>query len=58
MRTWKLTHCGARPGLARLLKPFGIAPEGMRICDETPKGYQLGRFTDAFARYLPPQGAA
>jgi putative DNA primase/helicase len=53
---WK----GGKPitpnGLARLLQPFGIAPESIRIGDRTPKGYQLARFQDAFARYLPQQG--
>jgi len=40
-------------GLARLLAPFGIKPGTIRIGGETPKGYQLSQFEDAFARYLP-----
>ena len=43
-------------GLARLLKPFGIAPKGtLRFEDKTAKGYLLGDFSDAFDRYLRPQ---
>lgn len=40
--------------LARLLKPFGIAPKGIRVGDSSPKGYVAAQFADAFARYLPP----
>jgi Protein of unknown function (DUF3631)/Domain of unknown function (DUF3854) len=48
--------------LAKLLKPYGIAPECMRIGDKTLRGYQVQQFQDAFRRYLrdsypPPQGA-
>lgn len=42
-------------GLARLLGPFGIASDTIRIGHQTMKGYQLARFEDdAFQRYLPP----
>jgi putative DNA primase/helicase len=41
--------------LARLLKPFGIAPKSVRLGrGSTPKGYTAAQFEDAFARYLPP----
>ena len=41
--------------LARLLKPFGIAPKSIRLGPRlTPKGYTAAQFEDAFARYLPP----
>jgi hypothetical protein len=40
--------------LARLLRPFGIAPKSIRIGDKTPKGYKRSCFDDAFDRYLPP----
>ena len=41
-------------GLARLLKPFGIEPRSVKWSDGTTrKGYVLGWFDDAFARYLP-----
>jgi putative DNA primase/helicase len=43
--------------VARLLKPFGIEPHGVRIGDQTPKGYHAAQFQDAFARYLPPESA-
>ena len=44
--------------LARLLKKFKanddipIAPEKIRVGDQTPNGYHLTQFEDAFARYL------
>ena len=40
-------------GLARLLAPFAVAPDTFRTGDRLSKGYQLARFEDAFARYLP-----
>jgi Protein of unknown function (DUF3631) len=40
--------------LARLLKPYGISPGGMRIADKTPRGYTLDQFDDAFKRYVSP----
>jgi putative DNA primase/helicase len=41
-------------GLARLLKPFKIVPRTIRLpSDDTPKGYVLEDFHDAFSRYLP-----
>ena len=44
--------------LARMLKPFGIVPVSVRLPDgTTPKGYRAESFTDAWARYLPPEQA-
>ena len=44
--------------VARLLKPFGIAPKSIRVdTDHTPKGYELDQFTDVFSRYLPSLSA-
>lgn len=43
--------------LARQIAPFGIKPQSVRIGDQTPKGYLLSQFEDAFARYLPPATA-
>jgi len=40
-------------GLARLLKPFGVAPRQVRVEDKTQKGYLWELFGDAFSRYLP-----
>lgn len=40
-------------GLARLLRKFGVTPDSVRVGDETPKGYHLAQFTDAFERFLP-----
>jgi hypothetical protein len=39
--------------LARLLKDFEIKPEGIRIGLDTPNGYTLVQFRDAFECYLP-----
>lgn len=41
--------------LARLLRPFGIQPKTCRIQEETPRGYLLEDFRDAFDRYLSPE---
>jgi hypothetical protein len=42
--------------LARLLKPFGIVPDSVRIGKQTPKGYYWSQFEEAWQRYLTPQG--
>ena len=42
--------------LAKQLKPFRISPGNVRIAEDTPKGYKLEDFRDAFERYLPPEG--
>jgi Protein of unknown function (DUF3631)/Primase C terminal 2 (PriCT-2) len=42
-------------GLARLLKPLGIAPELVRIGDTVLRGYRLSQFSEAFERYLPSE---
>jgi hypothetical protein len=42
-------------GLARLLKPFSVKPDSIRLADgKTPKGYLREWFVDAWGRYLPP----
>ena len=55
---WKASK-GASPKpltpnqLARLLKPFGIAPSGtIRVGNRTPKGYYRHQFVEAWDRYL------
>jgi Protein of unknown function (DUF3631)/Bifunctional DNA primase/polymerase, N-terminal len=53
---WKAGKPITANSLARLLAPFTIAPETIRVGDRTPKGYQLARFEDAFTRYLPNEG--
>jgi len=40
--------------LAHLLDRYGIRPGTIRISEDTPKGYKLEQFDDAFSRYLPP----
>lgn len=39
--------------LAKMLKPFGIKPQTIRLDDSTPRGYHRSDFADAWARYLP-----
>ena len=43
--------------LAKRLNPFDISPRSIRIDGETPKGYMLKWFGDAFNRYPPSQSA-
>jgi len=38
--------------LARMLRSFDIRPEVIRVGTETPRGYLLADFDDAWARYL------
>jgi hypothetical protein len=38
--------------LARLLKPFEVFPECIRVGDKTLRGYLVEQFRDAFRRYL------
>jgi hypothetical protein len=49
---WKAGKPITANGLARLLTPFKIAPETIRVGDRTPKGYQRAHFEDTFSRYL------
>jgi hypothetical protein len=44
--------------LARLLKPFGIVPDSVRIGKQTPKGYYRSQFSEAWERYLAPEGVS
>lgn len=41
--------------LARMLRPFGIAPRQMWIADDNRCGYDPVDFGQAFAAYLPPR---
>jgi putative DNA primase/helicase len=41
--------------IARLLSPYGVAPNKYRDGANTFRGYSLDTLTDAFSRYLPPQ---
>jgi hypothetical protein len=40
--------------VARLLRPFKIAPKQLRCGSQNVSGYELSAFTDAFERYLSP----
>ena len=42
-------------GLARLLKPFGIMSENLKIAQQFVKGYKRQTFIEAWIRYLPLQ---
>lgn len=42
-------------GLARLLSGFDVVVGTIRVGPETPKGYRLEQFDDAFSRYLAPE---
>ncbi|MEI6159719.1 MAG: DUF3631 domain-containing protein [Roseococcus sp.] len=43
--------------LAGALRPFGVRPANIRRGQEVVKGYRREMFADAWARYLPQQGA-
>jgi hypothetical protein len=49
---WKAGKPITANGLARMLAPFKLAPETIRVGDRTPKGYQRAHFEDTFSRYL------
>ena len=38
--------------LARMLKPFGVKSQTVRIGEDTSKGYKYNQLQNAFARYL------
>lgn len=40
--------------LARMLRPFGVRPQKVRVGDDSSRGYYFDNFRDAFDRYLPP----
>lgn len=44
-------------GLARRLKPYGIAPKVVRVGDKTPRGYVREDLADAWNRYLSPDSS-
>jgi hypothetical protein len=52
---WRAGKAITPTGVARLLAPFKIFPETIRIGDRTPKGYKFAQFEDAFNRYLPQE---
>jgi putative DNA primase/helicase len=51
---WRAGRTITPTQLAKLLRPFGIAPGNIRIGGEQGKGYRREQFDDAAARYLPP----
>ena len=53
---WGRDHRGITPSrLAKLLEPFNVHPGTIWLPNgQTPKGYKLEDFADAFQRYLTP----
>lgn len=52
---WKKLYKGEGldpSGLAKLLKPFGVRPQRIRVGEETVRGYLVSAFFDPFERYL------
>ena len=46
---WGRQHKPISPNqLAKLLRPFGVAPHGIRVGGETPRGYEVADFDEAF----------
>lgn len=39
--------------LSRLLKPFGVVSNTIRLASGTPRGYHIEQFAESFNRYLP-----
>jgi Protein of unknown function (DUF3631) len=52
---WKNGKPLTKASLARLLNPFEVYPDQVRIGATTRKGYHLRQFKDAFDRYTPSQ---
>lgn len=52
---WSKGRPLSKTAMANLLRPFGVRPRTIRYGSETPRGYRLADFTDAFSRYLPSQ---
>ena len=51
---WRSGKAITPPQVAKLLRPFAVRPKPMRLgAEQTKRGYELGQFADAFARYLP-----
>lgn len=50
---WRRGQPMTKNSLARLLKPYGIRPNTVRVGLTTQKGYPVGDFLESFTRYLP-----
>ena len=53
---WKAGKPLTPSQLARLLKPFGVISDSVRVGGKTPKGYYRHQFTEAWDRYLAAEG--
>ena len=43
--------------MAKLLKPYGVKPDQLRVGGDVRKGYRRADLEDAWLRYLPAEGA-
>lgn len=50
---WRKGQIITPRALSKLLEPFNITPEVIRIGNKTPRGYRRDVFQDAWDRYLP-----
>lgn len=50
---WRRGKPMTQNSLARLLRPYKIRPDNIRIGATVPKGYTAAQFHDAWARYTP-----
>jgi len=50
---WKSGKSMTTPQLAKVLKPFGVRPQNLRVSKHVVKGYTAHSLTDAWERYLP-----
>ena len=53
---WKVGQEITPNQLARLLKPFGVMPDSVRVGRRTPKGYYRSQFDELWQRYLVAEG--
>jgi Protein of unknown function (DUF3631). len=51
---WRRGKPVTQNGLARLLKPFGVTSNLLRVGEDVFRGYSLEQFSEVFTRYLPP----
>ncbi|WP_069262688.1 DUF3631 domain-containing protein [Paraburkholderia nodosa] len=52
-RTWNRGHEMTLRQLGKKLSEYGIRSQTVKIDYQSPKGFKIEQFTDAFARYLP-----
>jgi uncharacterized protein DUF3631/primase-like protein len=50
---WRRGQPMTKNSLSRLLKPYGIRPNTVRVGHVTQKGYPIKDFSESFSRYIP-----